>query len=119
MKLEKTNTNVIQVLKDMEHCNLSSFNFNKVDLVSVDGEEFFARSFTCYNFPVTLNGRNVILNGYDTASPLKNIITGELWLFYNTRKCYIYDNTYKEILGELTRVIDPRNQQERIKELEL
>lgn len=119
MNMMKVGNNTLNVLKDLENCSLATFNFNIMDMVCIDGEEFFARSFTCHDLPVTLNGRDVYLNGFDVGSNLKNILTGDLWLFYNTRKCYIYDNTYKELLGELTRIIDPRNQQERIKELGL
>jgi hypothetical protein len=116
MYLEKITNNTLKTLQDLEHTNLVTFHWTKTEMVRIDGEDFFARSFSCHNLEVCLNGRNVILNGYGDYT-LKNIKTGELWLFYNPRKCYIYDNTHKELLGELNKVIDPRNLVERIEEL--
>jgi hypothetical protein len=118
MYLEKMTNNTIKTLQDLEHTSLVTFHLNKTELIKIDGEEFFARSFSCYNLEICLNGRNVILNGFGDYN-IKNIKTGDLWLFYNTRKCYIYDNTHKQILGELNKVIDPRNLIERIGGLEL
>lgn len=118
MKIKKNQTVASQVLRDIEHTNLATFNINEVELVNIDGENFFAKGLSCYSFEIVLNGKEVILNSYGDTD-LKKINTGDLWIFFNTRKVLLYDNTYKELLGEVTKVIDPRNQQERIKELYL
>lgn len=118
MKFEKTETLASKVLADIEHTNLATFSLNEVELVSIDGENFFAKGLSCYSFAVTLNGRDVIINSY-CDSELKKINTGDLWLFFNTRKVLLYDNTHQELLGEITKVLDPRNQRERVKDLEL
>lgn len=118
MKFEKVETTASKVMADIEHTNLASFKLNEVELVSIDGENFFAKGLSCYSFEVTLNGRDVIINNYGD-SDLKQINTGDLWVFFNTRKVLLYDNTHKELLGEVTKILDPRNRRERMKDLEL
>ena len=118
MRFEKVETNASRVLADIEHTNLATFTLNEVELVNIDGENFFAKGLSCYSFEVTLNGRNVIINNYGD-SDLKKINSNDLWIFFNTRKVLLYDNAHKELLGEVTKILDPRNKLERVKDLEL
>ena len=44
MKIIKNKTNASQVLRDIEHTNLATFSLNEVELVNIDGEDFFAKA---------------------------------------------------------------------------
>jgi len=121
--------NIIEIINDMEHTNIVTFgtvNGNAMQPVELDGEPMVARPFTCYNWEIILNGERVVINPsfYDgDCKPIEldlNMETMErdnLWLIYNFQKALIYNNTKGEFLGEITKVLDPRNIQERIHDL--
>ena len=119
-----------QVIKDMEHTNLVTFNNVPTEFVECDGEQFIARSFLCHDWEVTLDGEDVCINpSYSYSRGLRVIdfdhfhTTGdfgsdELWVFFNHRKVLVWNNTRQEIVGEVSKVLDPRDIGERLRDLE-
>lgn len=106
---------VTEILKDMEHTNTITFALNPMEQVEIDGEKFFARGFSCYSTEVILDGEEVCLNPLCYDGDLPTIKTKETWAFFNFEKIILYDND-KGFLGQLTKIIDPRNQQERLRD---
>ena len=122
--------NIVKIINDMEHTNIVTFNTvngEKMQSVQVDGENMVARPFSCYNWEIILDGEKVCLNPMNYNGDLKTIEYEmnwdtlekcEFWLIYNFEKAYIYEQLSGEFLGEITKVIDPRNIAERLADME-
>ena len=123
--------NIIEIINDMEHTNIVTFNTvngNPMQQVEIDGKPMFARPFSCYNWEIILDGEKVCLNpmnSYDgdckTIEFPLNLETMEkcdFWLIYDFETALIYEEISGEFLGEITKVLDPRNIAERLADLE-
>lgn len=134
--MENQNMKIIEtpatkVIKDMEHTNIVTFNTieeqaNK--FIEYKGEIMLLRPFSAYNFEVILNGEKICLNPMNYTGNLKTkeyplnietMKTCEFWLIYNHKKVILYEAITNEFLGEITKVLDPRNIQERLHDMKL
>lgn len=122
-------TDVVKIINDMEHGNTTTFGTIQGGLLSqveLDGEKFFMRPFSCYNWKIILDGEKVCLNPMCYDGDLKTIEfplnietmeSCEFWLLYNFEKALIYEAITNEFLGEITEVLDARNIQERLADM--
>ena len=123
--MKKITNQTTEIINDMEHTNIVTFATNEPQTVEIDGEPMIARAFSCYNWEIILNGEKVCINPSFYDGDCKEIDltydiykTCELWIIYNFKKALIYNNTKSEFLGEITKVLDPRNTAERIRDLQ-
>ena len=107
----------------MEHTNLVTFNTIKgetMQQVTLDNEPMIARPFTCYNWEIILDNTKVCINPmlYDGDCKPLTVKGDDLWVIYNFKEVFLYDNLTGNFLGEITKVLDPRNIRERLEDLE-
>ena len=115
MNMKIIKTNATQVIDDMNKNSLVTFGLNAPQTVEIDGAIMTARPFDCYNWKITLNNENVIINPAMYDGDLKQIeVEGDLWAMYNSEKVILYNNTKGEFLGEVTADLDPLTHAERV-----
>ena len=115
MKIKAITTQTTKLMSDMEKNSLVTFALNPTQTIEVDGEVMTARAFSCYNWKIILNGEGVIINPAFYDGDLKQVdVDGDLWIFYNTNKALLYNNTKGELIGEVTEDLDPKTHSERV-----
>lgn len=118
-------TNATKVMEDMFRTNIVTFANAPTQMVEIVGENYgvyTATPFSCYNLEIVLDGEEVCINprwynGDCREIDLSNDETFEidqLWVFHNERRVLLYNNTKGEYMGEITKLLDPRTQRERI-----
>ena len=120
---------VIDIINDMEYTNIVTFNTvegRPLSEMTVDGETFWVRPFSAYNFEIVLDGEKVCLNPMNYDGDLRTIEYKmdwdtlekcDFWLFFTFEKAIIYESITGEFLGEITEVLDPRNIQDRLADM--
>lgn len=115
MKIKPVQTQATQVMNDMEKNSLVTFGLNAPQFVEVNGETFTARPIDVYNWKIVLNDMKVIINPAMYDGDLTPIdVDGDLWVFYNTEKVVLYNNTKQMFVGVVTEDLDPLTHQERV-----
>lgn len=120
-------SNALKVMEDMFRTNIVTFNNTPTQMIEIVGENsgiYTATSFSCYNWEIVLDGEEVCINprcysGDYREIDLANKETFEidqLWVFHNENRVLLYNNTRGEYMGEITKVLDPRTQSERIRD---
>ena len=118
-------TNATKVMEDMFRTNIVTFANAPTQIVEVVGENcgiYTATPFSCYNWEIILDGEEVCINPRCYDGDCRTIDLGDketfeidqLWVFHNERRVLLYNNTKGEYMGEITKVLDPRTQGERI-----
>lgn len=115
MEIKIIETQTTKLLKDMEKNSLVTFGLNAPQTVEIEGNIFTARPFDCYNWKIVLDGEKVIINPAFYEGDLKEVtVEGELWIFYNTDKALLYDNTNGVFVGIVSEDLDPLTHAERV-----
>lgn len=122
---------VIDIINAMEHTNIVTFDMINGDFgmneITYNGEKFFARPFSCYNWEIVLNGEKVCINPLNYNGELPTIDypmnwdtmeSCNLWLLFNFDKAIIYEAITGEFLGEISEILDSRNIAERIRDMQ-
>jgi len=115
LNIKKVETTATKVMSDMEKNSLVTFGLNAPQTIEIDGEIMTARPIDCYNWKIILNDEKVIINPAFYDGDLKPIdVDGDLWVFFNTDKVVLYNNTKSEFIGEVTGDLDPKTHSERV-----
>lgn len=128
MIFKTLNTNATRVMENMHHTNLVTFANAPSQMVEIVGENYgvyHAISFSCYNWEIVLDGEKVCINPRCYSGDCREIDLGDketfeidqLWVFHNEIRVLLYNNTRGVFMGEITKVIDPRNQAERLSDM--
>lgn len=128
MIFEVIENGATKVMEDMHHTNIVTFVNNAPQIIRITGENagvYTATPFSCYNFEIELDGEIVCINPRFYSGEYRCIDLGDketfkidqLWVFHNEKRVLLYNNTRGEYMGEITKVIDPRNQAERIRDM--
>lgn len=123
MKLIKTNA--MKVMGDMHHTNIVTFNNNAPTIVKMNGENYNAISISCYNLEVILDGEKVCINPMNYHGECREMDffhidsfeRDDLWVFYNAEKVLLYNSTDGDVVGEITKLLDPRDISERLRDM--
>lgn len=115
MKIKPVQTQATKLLEDMEKNSLVTFGLNAPQFIEIDGETYTARPIDCYNWKIVLNDMRVIINPSMYDGDLTQIdVDGDLWVFYNTEKVVLYNNTKQVFVGVVTEDLDPLTHSERV-----
>ena len=128
MLFKTLNTNATRIMEDMHHTNIVTFANTPYQMVEIVGENcgvYVASPFSCYNWEIILDGEKVCINPRCYSGDCKEIDLGDdetfeidqLWVFHNEKRVLLYNNTRREYMGEITQIIDPRNQAERLRDM--
>ena len=111
------------VLESLWRTNICTFNLNCPKFVDVDGEIYIAYSISTYNLETIIDGKYVIVNGsffdYEKIDYIidEEIEVKELFLLVNKDKALFYNNETGEIIGQITKILDDRTINERLRDL--
>ena len=115
MQIKTIKTQATKLLDDMERNSLVTFGLNAPQFLEVDGEIYTARPIDVYNWKIVLNDMKVIINPMMYDGDLNPItVDGDLWVFYNTEKVVLYNNTKHMFVGVVTEDLDPLTHSERV-----
>ena len=115
MQIKTIKTQATKLLDDMEKNSLVTFGLNAPQFVEVNGETYTARPIDVYNWKIILNDMKVIINPMMYDGDLNPItVDGDLWVFYNTEKVVLYNNTKHMFVGVVTEDLDPLTHSERV-----
>ena len=128
MIFKTLNTNATRIMENMHHTNLVTFANDSSQMVEIVGENdgvYHAIPFSCYNWEIVLDGEEICINPRWYSGDCREIDLGDdetfkldqLWVFYNETRVLLYNNTRGVFMGEITQVIDPRNQAERLRDM--
>ena len=115
MEIKPIKTQATKLMNDIERNSVVTFGLNTPQFIEINDETYIARPIDCYNWEIVLNDMKVIINPAMYDGDLIQIeVEGDLWIFYNTERVVLYNNTKQVFLGVVTEDLDPLTHEERI-----